>query len=55
MTGSKFLLAATVISTVFLAACSAPGVYPVSGQSVSATDPVKDMDSPIYMYSGELR
>jgi hypothetical protein len=55
MSGSKFLLAVSLIGTVFMAACSAPGVYPISGQSISTSDPVKNMDSPTYMYSGEMR
>jgi len=55
MTGSKFLLVASVISTVFLAACAGPGTYPITGDTVSAGDPVHAMDSPSYMYSGEIR
>ena len=55
MTGSKFLLVASVISTVFLAACAGPGTYPITGEQVSANDPVHHMDSPSYMYNGENR
>ncbi len=43
MTGSKFLLVATVFSTVFLAACAGPGTYPITGQEVSSNDPVQEM------------
>ncbi|WP_170424306.1 hypothetical protein [Ruegeria arenilitoris] len=55
MTGSKFLLVASVISTVFLAACAGPGTYPITGAPVSASDPVLEMQSPTYMYRGEAR
>ncbi|CAD0185395.1 hypothetical protein RUESEDTHA_02282 [Ruegeria sp. THAF57] len=55
MTGSKFLLVASVVGTVFLAACSAPGTYPITGDQVSASDPVRDMESPTYIYRGEAR
>ncbi|WP_170429031.1 hypothetical protein [Ruegeria arenilitoris] len=55
MTGSKFLLVASVISTVFLAACSGPGTYPITGDPVSATDPVQDMGTPTYVFRGESR
>ncbi len=55
MTGSKFLLVASVIGTVFLAACSTPGTYPISGDKTSADDPVRNMQSPTYIYRGEAR
>ncbi|WP_170325193.1 hypothetical protein [Ruegeria arenilitoris] len=55
MTGSKFLLVASVISTVFLAACSGPGTYPITGDPVSANDPVHDMGMPTYVFRGESR
>ncbi|WP_199528541.1 MULTISPECIES: hypothetical protein [unclassified Ruegeria] len=55
MTGSKILLVASVISTVFLAACAGPGTYPITGEAVSASDPVLAMESPTYMYRGEAR
>ncbi len=55
MTGSKFLLVASVISTVFLAACAGPGTYPISGDAVSPGDPVQEMQSPTYIYRGEAR
>ncbi|MCG7518042.1 hypothetical protein [Ruegeria sp. Ofav3-42] len=55
MTGSKFLLVASVISTVLLAACAGPGTYPITGDPVSANDPVRNMESPTYMYRGEAR
>ncbi|WP_420586884.1 hypothetical protein [Ruegeria sp.] len=55
MTGSKFLLVASVISTVFLAACAGPGTYPISGESVSANDPVLEMDNVSMMFRGEAR
>ncbi|WP_170413986.1 hypothetical protein [Ruegeria atlantica] len=55
MTGSKFLLVASVISTVFLAACAGSGTYPITGDRVSASDPVLGMESPSYIYRGEAR
>ena len=55
MTGSKILIAASVISTIFLTACAAPGTYPISGDSVSASDPVHNMDAPSVIYRGESR
>ncbi|WP_170505625.1 hypothetical protein [Ruegeria arenilitoris] len=55
MTGSKFLLVVSVISTVFLAACSGPGTYPVSGIQASSTDPVMDMDIPGFDMGVEAR
>lgn len=55
MTGSKFLLVASVISTVFLAACSGPGTYPITGDAVSSGDPVQHMEMPGYVFRGEVR
>jgi len=55
MTGSKSLLVAAVISTVFLAACGGPGTYPITGDQVSSSDPVRNMDTPSYIFRGESR
>ncbi|WP_170466505.1 hypothetical protein [Ruegeria conchae] len=56
MTGSKFLLVATVLSTVFLAACAGPGTYPITGQKVSSDDPVQEMYyNPNVVFRGESR
>ena len=55
MTGSKFLLVASVVSTVFLAACAGPGTYPITGDAVSASDPVLEMETPTYIHRGEAR
>lgn len=56
MTGSKFLLVSSIVGTIFLAACSAPGTYPISGQAVSSDDPVRDMYyNPNLIFRGESR
>ncbi|WP_169794822.1 hypothetical protein [Ruegeria profundi] len=55
MTGSKFLLVASVISTILLAACAGPGTYPITGEAVSSGDPVQDMDMPMFIFRGESR
>ena len=56
MTGSKFLLVASIAGTVFLAACSEPGTYPISGQKVSSDDPVQGMYyNPALIFRGESR
>jgi len=56
MTGSKFLLVATVLSTVYMAACAGPGTYPITGQKVSSDDPVRQMNyNPNVVFRGESR
>ena len=56
MSGSKFLLVSSIIGTIFLAACSAPGTYPISGQAVSSDDPVQEMyHNPSLIFRGESR
>lgn len=52
---SKFLLIVSMLSIGLVAACSGPGTYPFSGDQVSTTDPVQDMDMPGYIFRGESR
>ncbi|SMO38489.1 hypothetical protein [Ruegeria faecimaris] len=55
MNGSKLLLVASALSTVFLVACSEPGTYPITGTAVSPDDPVANLEAPVYIRRGEAR
>ena len=55
MSASKFLLVVSVISVGFLAACSGPGTYPITGMEVSQNDPVQEMYNPGLIFRGESR
>ncbi len=55
MSLSKFLLTVSMLSIGFMAACSGPGTYPISGDQVSSSDPVHDMEMPGYIFRGESR
>jgi len=46
---SKFLLTISVLSIAFLTACAGPGTYPLTGDTVSASDPVLEMPGMVVM------
>ncbi|WP_171090494.1 MULTISPECIES: hypothetical protein [unclassified Ruegeria] len=54
MSVSKFLLIIAATSITILSACSGPGTYPITGEEVSANDPVQDMN-PANIFRGESR
>ncbi len=55
MSASRFLLVISVLSAGFLAACSEPGTYPITGMEVSQDDPVKELYNPNLIFRGESR
>jgi hypothetical protein len=54
MSVSKFLLVIAAASVTVLSACAGPGTYPITGDPVSANDPVQDMN-PANIFRGESR
>ncbi|WP_170344035.1 MULTISPECIES: hypothetical protein [Ruegeria] len=54
MSVSKFLLIIAATSITVLSACAGPGTYPITGDQVSASDPVQDMN-PANIFRGESR
>lgn len=55
MSASKVFLVISLVSAGFLAACSEPGTYPITGAEVSQDDPVQEMYNPGLIFRGESR